>query len=564
MPSGRSGLRGGCGLCAAGVLLAALVCPPAAEGSFHEQIAIDAYAISLANTVTASPPGLMSIHYNPAGLSLLGDGAIFSQGLTLPYIKKTSKFEADPDFDGFAGGFNQDPLAGKEGTNTSGRMYIPFYGSLDFLVGPTAGLSNRTPGSKWTFAIGNYAPFAVGLVHGKADDPTRFGGQGIYQQHLIYAAPAVSYQVSKTLAIGASVGLGQTAMGADLDMRAPNDLVAMTKILGDSTKDLEIPILSELTFPPPWFGGGVGPYDKLASASLELRDDFSPSFNLGGLWSPYDWFSFGISYQSPIKVALQGTYTIKYSDEWQRMVDWFDSSPLLLMISGMLDLPTKSVPEQTGMVTDQLTFPQMVNFGIKLKPIKKLSLLADLHWANWSVIQQDRFVFDQDLQLLKFVKVLGYSGGNDALVMTRKFKDTWNWGVGIEYQALDWLSLRMGYERRKSSTRDNYFDLLYAIPDLDSYGAGFGLKLKNDTVVDVGFGYQVSKGYRVPNNGSVNLNSTLFTKPVYNPYAGLNYEQDTEVFLASVKVTMPLQVMEHMMEAQFEMGQKLVGFLYPF
>ncbi|HEY5513626.1 MAG TPA: hypothetical protein VIK40_08285, partial [Geomonas sp.] len=50
----------------------ALLDPARALGAFHEQLAVDPRAISLANNVTADPPGLMSIHYNPAGLSLLG------------------------------------------------------------------------------------------------------------------------------------------------------------------------------------------------------------------------------------------------------------------------------------------------------------------------------------------------------------------------------------------------------------------------------------------------------------------------------------------------------------
>jgi long-subunit fatty acid transport protein len=546
------------------VSVATLLSPVSAEASFHEQIAIDAKAIALANTVTASPPGIMSIHYNPAGLSLLGDGSFISMGLTLPIVKKTSKFTADSNFQGFDGVYNADPLAGTQGTNTSGRMYVPFIGPVNTLLGPTLGFAIRKPGSKWTFAIGNYAPFAVGINHGQAGDPSRFGGQSVYQQHLIYAAPAVSYQVNKRLSVGLSVGFGQTAMGAHLDMRSPNDLVGMTKILGDATQGMEIPLVSEIFFRPPWFGGGISPYDRLATADIRLRDDFSPSYNLGLLWSPLDWLTLGASYQSAIKVNMQGSYRIQYSEAWQRMVNWFGSTPTLLIISGMLGLPHQAVPEQRGIVSEKMEFPQMVNLGLKLKPFDRLSLLGDLHWANWSVIKQDRFIFDQDIQLLQFVKVLGYTGGNRDLVMTRNFRDTWNWGVGMEFQLLDWLSLRLGYERRESSTRTHYYDLLYAIPNLDSYGAGFGIQMENGTKIDFGFGYLVDRGYKVQDNGSVNLNTTNFTKPVYNPYAGLNYEQDTKVYLASMKMTMPYGLVTNWVSHQLDWGRKLFGKLNPF
>ena len=541
----------------------ALLGPAPVQASFHEQLAIDARAIALANNVTADPPGLMSIHYNPAGLSLLGDGDFISQGLTIPVIRKTSKFTADPDFKGFAGEANDDPLAGTQGTSTSGKMYVPFYGEADTVFGTSLGLSHRAPGSKWTFAIGQYAPFGVGLNNGGQNDPSRFGGQSVYNQHLIYAAPAVSYQVSKTFSIGASVGLGQTAMGAQLDMRSPNDLVAMTKVLGNATKDLEIPVLSELTFPAPWFGGGVGPYDKLASVQIKMRDDFSPSYNLGALWNPVDWFALGASYQSAIKVNLVGQYSIQYSDQWQRMVNWFGSSPTLMTVSGMLGLPTRAVPQQSGVVSEKFEFPQMVNLGVKLKPFTRLTLLSDLHWANWSSVKQDNIVFDQKIQLLQFVKVLGYSGGDNTLQVDRNLKDTWNWGAGLEYQLLDWLTLRAGYERRKSSTQKDLFDLLYALPDLDSYGAGFGIKLKSGTCIDLGANYLVNTSFKIMDNGSSNMNSTDFTKPVYNPYAGLNYEQKTVTYIWSAKITMPLGVMQENLHQQKVMLYKALSMLNP-
>ena len=59
------------------------------------------------------------------------------------------------------------------------------------------------------------------------------------------------------------------------------------------------------------------------------------------------------------------------------------------------------------------------------------------------------------------------------MILTRNFKDTLNWSVGIEYQALDWLALRAGYENRTTSTLDQYYDLMYALPTLDYYGAGW-------------------------------------------------------------------------------------------
>jgi long-subunit fatty acid transport protein len=520
-----------------------------AHATFIEQMAIDARAIALANTVTADPPGILAIHYNPAGLSLLPEGKYVTTGATLALLTITSNYDADPDFEGFFGGYNEDPLANSKGKTSSGHMYIPIMNrGGNFLVSPVLGLSYRPPQSRWSFAIGNYTPFAVGFAHDDKDDPVRFGARRAYAQHFVYMAPSVSYKLTKDLSAGLTVGVGQTALGVSVDMRSPNDLVALTRVLGDATQDLHIPILSELTFPPPWFGGGIGPYDQVASLEMTTRDDFSPNYNVGLLYEPLKWISLGLVYQSEIKVQLTGRYRFDYSEEFQKTIDWLGSSPTLLMLSGMLNMPYTAVPYQSGTVYSDYKFPQRAQMGVKLKPLNRVSLLADLHWADWSSLKEDRFVFDQDIQLFQLVKVLGYTGGNRELVLRRDFKDTWHWSLGLELQVVDWLSLMMGYERRPTSVSMAHFDNIYSLPDMDNYGAGLSLKLKNGTQLDLSGAYLVNKKIVIPNNTSDLMNSTDPFAPVYNPYAGLHYTQKTETWLASFKVTMPFEVMAEMVE----------------
>ncbi|MCF8025074.1 MAG: outer membrane protein transport protein [Desulfobacteraceae bacterium] len=569
------------------VFLLAAFCGQA-FGAFNEQIAVDTRAISLANTVTADPPGLMSVHYNPAGLSLLGEGKVLSNGVVAPFIKRTGKFTEDEDFEGFLNNtwgpdapYNPedpksahggpDPLAGTEGTNNRNRMYIPFYGPVDMLVGANLGISSRKEDSKWTFAYANYAPYGGGFAHREEGDPMRFGSKSLYLQHLVYAAPTAAYQVSRELSVGISMGLGQTAFGLELDQRTPNELVGLTRIIGDATRDLEIPVVSEQTLPPPFLGGGLGPYEYNTRLQMDMRDDFAPSFNLGLLWRPEDWFSFGIVYQSETEAELTGDYTFAYSKQFQRMVDWNGSTPMTMQTAGMLDLPINSVPYQTGTVTRTQKFPQRVQAGIMVKPVNSLKLLFDVHWADWSVVEEDRFEFDQNIHLFRFAKLMGYTGGNSALVVKRDMKDTWHWSVGMEYQLFDFLSLRAGYEKRPTSARKDLWDALYFVPDMEFYGAGLGVHLPHDVKIDLGFGYLFNKELTIENNESTNMNSTDFTNIVYNPYAGLDYEQETEIYIASFAMTMPLEVQLEMLHHQLEMGKhalhsvgKLINKLNPF
>jgi hypothetical protein len=125
--------------------------------------------------------------------------------------------------------------------------------------------------------------------------------------------------------------------------------------------------------------------------------------------------------------------------------------------------------------------------------------------------------------------------------MTRKFKDTLNWGVGIEFQALDWLQLRAGYENRTSSTVDRYYDLLYALPTMDYYGAGMGIKWKSIDI-DLALGYMKSRPHRIEAGSSSNMSSYVLGDGFNNPYRGLNFEEDMAVYLGSIKATMPLDL----------------------
>jgi hypothetical protein len=75
---------------------------------------------------------------------------------------------------------------------------------------------------------------------------------------------------------------------------------------------------------------------------------------------------------------------------------------------------------------------------------------------------------------------------------------------------------------------------------MDYYGAGLGIKLKDNVAIDLCFGYLTGKQYTA-DNGSINMNSTVLGAGVQNPYAGLNVESNMSLYIAGFKVTMPLE-----------------------
>ena len=428
-------------------------------------------------------------------------------------------------------------------------MYFPvLYTTLPAMGGPIPfGISHRSPGSKWTFGFSIYMPF-VGGWEFDDDDPAWYNNGSTVLSHLNYAAPSVSYRVNDKLSVGATFAAGQSVMKLEMSPRAPNELTNITKILGEATQGMSNPVF-DLTIPLPLFGGGFGPYDVIGDVELNVRDDFSPSYTLGALYEPLDWLSFGLTYHSAVESHMTGDFSFKYGKQWQDMTAWCGSTAIMQVVSMIFDLPYETTSEQKGSVSMDLKYPQMVDFGITVRPLKKFALTGTLHWADWSSVSKNEIKFDQKIQLLQLAKYMGYTGGSNQLNVDRKFEDTLNWGVGGTFQALDWLQLRVGYEYRESSANPRYADLQLTLPTmyyvgagLGIKGAGTGIKMIKDVDIDLGLGYMWNKKRKIPGNYSENFNLDELGVGLNKPYVGNSYEPKMTAILASLQATMPLEV----------------------
>lgn len=534
------------------------------NAAYNEQMAIDPVSIALANTVTARPPGMASVHFNPAGLSKLPAGKLKASGFAHARVYKTLTTREDDDFMGFMNvfgnpnapeygptgwepenqvkGYYTDPLDGQSETNTSSDLFFPVVGRLHFIAAPTSAQSYRKPGSRWTFARAVAIPFSGGMSNTSPNpgDPNRYNSTHLHFYRINYLSPGAAYRVSDTLSIGLTAAAGMTLFGLERDVRSTSHMTALTRVLGDATRDLEIPVISEQTLPPPWFGGGIHPFRPVAHLEVEMQDYFSPSYNIGLLWEPDKHFSFGAVYQSPIKNELTGKYRFTYTTQWMRFIDWNDASPMLVTRSAMFDLPMGVVPYQSG-TCQMLNFqyPQRVQVGVMVTPIKRLRLLCDLHWANWSVWSEQHLHFDQDLQPLEVAKFSGHTTGDRDVINKTGLKDTFHWSYATEIDIKPNVCLRLGYEFRETSTPHEYFSAS-SMPDLDKYGIGLGFKFKSGTTLDIGYGY-VTGDYFIPNNTSINMNSLKFTKASTSPYAGLDVHVDYKIHLFNFSATKPVK-----------------------
>ncbi len=500
-----------------------------------DQMPVSTKALSMGNAVTAYPLGPMSVHYNPACLSVLKEKEFTFGATALLDIKIKSELETSSAYEGNPIITRPDPLDHSSGTTTGGTMKYPLFGRSDYMVAPNMGVSKRKPGSKWTFGFGMYSPNFMGFMRDDYDDPGRYGGKEIYNQRFVYAAPSLACQVTKTFSIGFSIALGQTYRGMKTEFRSATEIVAITELLGEYTDGLEVPVVSELTLPEPWFNGGLLTYETLAELKMDLKDDLDTSYNIGMLWEPFSWVSLGLCYRSEAKSEPSGKYSFKYSEQFQDFVDWFGESPLTVQIGSIFGQPYQGVPEQSGTVTMKSSKnPQNAQFGIMIQPFKCLRMMCDATWTDWSAINSEVYTFDQNIMLFQVLGVSGYSDGTRTYVIERDLKDIWNISCGLELTPFNWLNLRAGYQEKDSYVRDKTFDMSLPVQDMEIYSAGLGIKLGSRWSIDMAGIYMESDTYRNNYTDGNIINSNEFFDTLHNPFVGMDYSQKSRASLMSI------------------------------
>jgi long-subunit fatty acid transport protein len=489
-------------------------------------------AMAMGNAITADSSGIDAVHYNPAALSKL-KGRQSTVKLLSGVMDIRAEFEPREGYNFM--GFDDDPHKSSSSRTLTPVMYLPGLGGmteLPVLVAPLAGLSLNPPGSKFTFATNVYAPMALGYSRDSDEDPGRFQGRQVSLQRITYFSPSLAYQVNDELSIGLSVGFSHQAVALNQDFRNPGMLTGIARLLNEA---ICIPGLSELVGPYlNLCSGKIGPFDSLANMDLDLQQSLSPTYNLGVLWEPVDWFAWGATYQSEARMNLKGKYRIDYSENWEGFWSGLQGSAAGKIFSSLFPY---GVDEEIGNASLKLTYPDAFSTGIKIRPTDRLQFNFDLRWVGYSDWNNFEIEFDRELDLLRIAKLFG--GGNAtsrSIILDRGYVDTWSWSLGMQYDINDRLALRAGYEFRPSAIPKDKADVLAPVGDADLYGLGLGYRWDKDTIIDVGFNYFVSK-QEIPAGSSCNVSCEGVDNLVYNPYAGLNIETSVKAYVFALTYT---------------------------
>jgi long-subunit fatty acid transport protein len=513
-----------------------------AHAGVTDNVAVNPVAMSLGNAVTADPPGIGSIHFNPAGLARL-TGLNHLDSLFVASIRSNTTFHSAPDID--IGGFKDDPINGTSTGQARQALAIPFANMLKVrlpaVVVPGLGIAYNAPGSPFTFATQTYLSQAFSLDRTKdPNDPGRFDGSLVHLQRLVYLSPAVGYKVSDTLRLGVSVPIAYANMAINTDFRAPNKLLGTVGSLqkgvcpnGNGT------IIDTLTFG--LCGGGkegmVDPFKRAGTIGFDMHSSFDPTINLGLLWEPKPWFGFGIALQGGATTAYRGQYSFHSDPMLRQFVRGLNSSLLGPIVAGITALPSEIPELQTGNMHASVPFPAHLQMGIKFKPIDQLQINVDVSYADWNRWKSLTFEFDRSIKLLEMARLFGFPDAS-KVTFPMGFRSVVNYGVGLQSEITPAITLRAGFEPRKSSIPADKISLITPLPDTTIKSLGLRYRFHNGAEVNVAGSYMKGR-FAVPARTDCNLNCDGFFNIIYNPYAATDVKGDFVVRYFGVTFNRP-------------------------
>ncbi len=489
-------------------------------------------ATALGNAVTADPPGVDSIHYNPAGLARVSgrEGLLKVALVSFTFGAEFGSYHPDAQAEIDKWGLGEiDPVENSSSETDTPMLKIPFVDGREewpssVLVVPSGGAAYKPPGANYTVGTAAFAPFAAGYKR-EEDDPGRFLGKELALTRITYFSPTIGFKLNDEWTLGMGIHFSYMGMSALTDIRlnilpigiintAFNRIGVDADCLGGAFEVCDYPL---------------SPFESSMELEADVETALSVSGVFGALWEPTPWFTWGFVYQTQASNHMEGTYRFTYPEAWQGL--WSTFAEEFSPVPAFLGFP-KGVAEQSGDVKIDLDYPSHFATGISVQLTPQWKVNMDAKWTDWDVWEGYRFEFENSYELGTLAGVIApqYADSN-ILTLPRHYESVWNFAFGTEYQLNDYWILRAGWEPRASSVPDDKLDVLLPIGDADLYSVGMGFQWDNDVHIDLALAYFISEN-DIPAGSSTNANDmNINTSAWYNPYTGMDIETKTSAIM---------------------------------
>lgn len=506
--------------------------PVSAMASLLENLTIgNAKALALGNAVTADPPGVDSIHYNPAGLARIKgrEGQVNLNAVRLEFDLDFGAYhpDAQAQIDSWGLGVD-DPVENSSGSTAVVALKVPFVSGreewpLPVVTLPSGGAATHIESGNYTIASAAFVPYAAGYIRDD-DDPARFMGKELSLTRLTYFSPSIGFKINDHLSVGASIHFSYQGLSAYTDIRVSSIILGVINTALSQLEEGSDCLGDAFTL----CGQSVNPFEQSVTLEVDVETGMSVTGVFGALWEPTPWLSWGFVYHTEGMNRMSGTYRMTYSDDWQGIFNTVREE--LGYIGAFLRLPPAAAV-LTGDAKMELKNPAHFATGVSVALLPNWKLNVDAKWTDWSVWEALVIEYDQPQEFLVVASLLAPEYATPTtLAFPRNYSSVWNFAFGVEHQYNNNLVLRLGWEPRKSSIPDHKQGVLLPLGDGDLYSAGLGYKWSADQHIDLAVG-MFRANANIPAGTSTNSNSMdVYNNILYNPYSGLDIKTQVSAY----------------------------------
>ncbi len=245
----------------------------------------------------------------------------------------------------------------------------------------------------------------------------------------------------------------------------------------------------------------------VVAVKSDLHDYRNYSWNVGIMYKPFKWLTFGATYRSMTHTHFKGDLEVD------------SANPAV-------------IPDQKVDAKTSIDHPEQIQIGLNIKPWDRLTFEIDYLWTRWDRIEGYKVSFDKPL--LK----LGPNG--PEYIKSEYFPRDWNntnvFKFGAEYRPFDILALRAGFYYDPTPIPANTFDIPWPDANKYMYTWGAGVKIGKHIKLDVDGFYGQSRGERDIQN-TKNLDETYVAPGISDPYVKLGAKGHLWGFGANITYT---------------------------
>lgn len=285
----------------------------------------------------------------------------------------------------------------------------------------------------WYLGFGEFSRFGLGFEY-PHNWPGRFN---IYQVSLESSSVNTNLAWAATDKLSLSAGLELTYVNLDLKKRA------------------KIPVK------------GIANGSFEVDSNIQNADAFGPGFSLAGHYQFNDQWAAGLVYRSQVRVHAKGEAQFTY----------MGSTNVPAFLENTVQTGYKK-NFRDGKAHSTVILPDSFAGGVSWTPVPEFSIEAGAIFTRWSSFRDLNIHMPHAMSVSESHK---------------HWRDVWRFNVGVEYEPIDWLSLRAGYVFDQSPMKDVYEDYLIPTDGRHIYSAGVGVKWDKWTV-DLGYAYIDANG----------------------------------------------------------------------